>query len=58
VSTYQTSLWREMARQAMAVADRLRDPGRRREMLLIAARYMAMAEHTEKWTPPERDEPE
>ena len=50
MTSYQASLWREMAGEAVAAADRVRDPGVRREMLLIAARYMAMAERVEEWT--------
>ena len=50
MTSYQASLWREMAGEAVAAADRVRDPGVRREMLLIAARYMAMAKRVEEWT--------
>jgi len=33
-----------MAEEALAVASRTKDPGVQREMILMAARYMAMAE--------------
>ena len=49
MTSYQASLWREMAKEALAVADRARDPGVQREMILMAARYMAMAERIEDW---------
>ena len=49
MTSYQASLWREMAKEALAVADRARDPGVQHEMILMAARYMAMAERIEDW---------
>jgi hypothetical protein len=58
MKSYQASLWREMAMEAIAAADRARDPGIRREMLLMAARYMAMAQRVEFWTVAGQDEPE
>ncbi|MGC1412318.1 MAG: hypothetical protein WA864_25645 [Acetobacteraceae bacterium] len=50
MNSYQASLWREMAKEAVAAADRVRDLGVRREMWSMAARYMAMAERVEEWT--------
>ncbi len=50
MTSYQASLWRDMAKEAAAAADRVRDPGVRREMWSMAARYMAMAERVEEWT--------
>ena len=38
-----------MAKEALAAADRVRDPGIQHEMILMAARYMAMAERVENW---------
>jgi hypothetical protein len=55
--SYQASLWREMAMEAIAAADRVRDPGIRREMFLMAARYMAMAQRVEVWTVAGQNEP-
>ena len=43
--------------EAAAAADRVRDPGIRREMFLMAARYMAMAQTVEVWTVAGQDEP-
>ena len=57
MSSYQASLWREMAMEAAAAADRVWDPGIRREMFLMAARYMAMAQTVEVWTVAGQDEP-
>ena len=56
--SYQASLWREMAMEAIAAADRVRDPGIRREMFLMAARYMAMAQRVEVWTAADQSEPQ
>jgi hypothetical protein len=50
MTSYQASLWREMAKEAVAAADRVRDPGVRREMWSMAAHYMAMAERVDEWT--------
>jgi hypothetical protein len=48
-----------MAKEAMVVADQLaNNPGLQREMLLMAARYMAMANMVEGWSPADRYEPE
>jgi hypothetical protein len=54
MTSYQASLWREMAKEAGAAADRVQDPGVRREMWSMAARYMAMAERVEVWAAAER----
>jgi hypothetical protein len=50
MTSYQATLWREMAKEAAVAADRVGDPGVRREMWSMAARYMAMAERVEEWT--------
>jgi hypothetical protein len=51
MDSIQSRLWRDMAKEAMVVADQVKDnPGLQREMLLMAARYMAMAEMVEIWT--------
>ena len=47
-----------MVKEALAVADRVRDPGVQREMILMAARYMAMAERVEDWAAADRDKSE
>jgi hypothetical protein len=57
MNSYQASLWREMAMEAIAAADRVRDRGIRREMFLMAARYMAMAQRVEVWTAAAQNEP-
>jgi hypothetical protein len=44
MDSFQASLWREMAKEAFAAADRIGDLGVRREIFLMAARYMAMAD--------------
>ena len=49
MTSYQASLWREMAKEALAAVDRVREPGVQHEMILMAARYMAMAERIENW---------
>jgi hypothetical protein len=49
MTSYQASLWREMAKEALTVADRMQDSGIRHEMILMAARYMAMAARVENW---------
>jgi hypothetical protein len=54
MTSYQASLWREMAKEAAAAADRVRDPGVRREIWSMAARYMAMAKRVEQWTVTDR----
>ena len=38
-----------MAKEALAAVDRVREPGVQHEMILMAARYMAMAERIENW---------
>ncbi len=43
----QSVVWRGMAQEARAVAARLRDPELRRQMLIIAAGYEALARRTE-----------
>jgi hypothetical protein len=55
MTSYQASLWREMAKEALAVADRVRDPGVQH---LMAARYMAMAARVEDWAAADRDKSE
>ena len=47
----------EMAKEAFAAADRIGDLGVRREIFLMAARYMAMAERVEAWTAADKDRP-
>ena len=47
-----------MAKEALAVADRVRDPVVQREMILMAARYMAMAARVEDWAAADRDKSE
>jgi hypothetical protein len=49
MTSYQSSLWREIVKEALAAADRVRDPGVQREMILMASRYLAMAERVEDW---------
>ena len=49
MTSYQASLWREMTGEALAVASRVKGSGVQREMILMAARYMAMAERVEDW---------
>ena len=58
MTSYRASLWREMAKEALAVADRMRDPGVQREMILMAARYMAMVARVEDWAAADRDKSE
>ena len=58
MTSYQASLWREMAKEALVVADRVRDPGVQREMILMAARYMAMAARVEDWAAADHDKSE
>jgi hypothetical protein len=55
MDSFQASLWREMAKEAFAAADRIGDLGVRREIFLMAARYMAMAERVEAWTAADKD---
>ena len=57
MDSFQASLWREMAKEAFAAADRIGDLGVRREIFLMAARYMAMAERVEAWTAADKDRP-
>jgi hypothetical protein len=49
MTSYQASLWREMAKESLVAADGVRDPGVQRELIQMAARYMAMAERVEDW---------
>jgi hypothetical protein len=55
MDSFQASLWRDMAKEAFAAADRMGEQGVRRELFLMAARYMAMAERVEEWTENDRD---
>jgi hypothetical protein len=56
--SYQASLWRDMAREAMAVANRTKQPDIQRQMLQMAARYLAMAERVDEWTAVDQEKPE
>lgn len=47
-----------MAKEALTVADRMRDSGIRHEMILMAARYMAMAARVENWEAADQDKSE
>jgi hypothetical protein len=53
MDSFQASLWREMAKEAFAAADRIGDLGVRREIFLMAVRYMA--ERVEAWTAADKD---
>jgi len=55
--SYQASLWRDLAKEAVTIADRTRQPEVRRQLILIAARYLAMAERVEEWTSTDDDKP-
>jgi len=44
-----------MAEEALAVARRIKDRGVQQEMILMAARYMAMAERVEDWAAADQD---
>jgi hypothetical protein len=46
MTSYQASLWRETAKEALAAADRARNSELQREIVLMAARYVAQAETT------------
>ena len=43
----QSTVWRGMAEEARTVAARLHDPELRRQMLIVAASYEALARRTE-----------
>jgi len=47
-----------MAREAMAVANRTKQPDIQRQMLQMAARYLAMAERVDEWTAVDQEKPE
>lgn len=55
MSSYQASLWRDMAKEAMAIANRTHRSEIQHQMLQMAARYLAMAERVEEWTVVDRD---
>jgi hypothetical protein len=40
MDSFQASLWRDMAKEALAAADRIGEHAVRRELFLMAARYM------------------
>ncbi len=46
-SCYNPTVWRQMADQARALADRLGNPGLKARMLKIAERFARMAERVE-----------
>jgi spore coat protein CotF len=49
MSSYEVSLWREMAQDAMVAADQARDPELRRQLHDMIARFLAMAERVDQW---------
>ena len=48
--SYQASLWRDLAKEAVAAADRTLRPEVQRQLISMAAHYLAMAERVEAWT--------
>jgi hypothetical protein len=59
MDSIQSAIWRDMAKEAMVVADQMKNnPPLQREMRLMAARYMAMADMVEGWSPADQYEPE
>jgi hypothetical protein len=58
MTSHQASAWRDMAKEAIAAADRIGNPDVRQKVFLMAARYMAMAQRVEDWTAADQSEPQ
>jgi hypothetical protein len=49
MAPYRTSLWRQLAEEAVMAAQTTSDAELRQHMLLMAAQYLEMAQTVEDW---------